>query len=77
MNGNLNLFLIIYYLHYSIVFLSFNQSQVNLLSKTTFHLYIFILSAYSVNGTFVISNITIQTDGNIKYYFSHSLYYHC
>lgn len=30
-----NVFLIIYYLHYSIVFLSFNQSQVNLSSKTT------------------------------------------
>jgi len=42
-----------------------------------FHLYIFILSTYPVNGTFVISNITIQTDGNIKYYFSHSLYHHC
>ena len=33
------------------------------------------MSAYPINGTFAISDIAIQTDGNIKYYFSHSLYH--
>ena len=28
------------------------------------------MSAYPINGTFAISDIAIQTDGNIKYYIS-------